>query len=558
MNKLKELRLIVKMNDRLGVETEQSVLDQIIAEEQKEQKQIELREERKNVFKSTFADLSGQISKLMAEEKQKSAEEQALLDRFANVVAKIDEIKDSTVSIEPQVTISEDADQSQQVEDVLEGIVDVPELTLAEVAARRITKEAPPSMFVQPAPAVTGKDLKDIQRKLQLMEGWVSKISMSGPGGGEVLFRYLDDVNRHTMTESNDNWVLEYDGNTKKVQFTENVGPIRTLKFNTAGYQTPLTAGQLGWNVEEDCLDIAQADGSTLQTGFEHYFQIHNSTGSTLLNGEVVMFAGVDEESHTNPIVQVAKYVAGAQATPLYLVGVMTNDVPDGGHGRATVFGKVRNLDTTGASVGESWAKGDLLWAHPTQAGKLTKVRPTAPNVATSVAAVLQVNNTTGVLLVRPTIWPRLFYGDWFDTSNQTAAAANTAYPVIVSRGGAGAVSGFEVNAGGTVVKALNAGRYNFEFSLQVSSTNSSLARMWIWYRKNNVDVPNSATVVTVRENGGKLAPSWNFPVLMDVNDTFTLMWATESTNVFLAAEPATAFCPAIPSVILTVSQTNL
>ena len=62
------------------------------------------------------------------------------------------------------------------------------------------------------------------------------------------------------------------------------------------------------------------------------------------------MFAGVDEESHTNPIVQVAKYVAGPLATPLYLVGVMTNDVEDGGHGRATAFGKVRNLNTTGSS----------------------------------------------------------------------------------------------------------------------------------------------------------------------------------------------------------------
>lgn len=559
MNKLKELRLIVKMNDKLGVVTEQSIYDQIAAEQLKEDRQLAMQEERKTAFKSLFTDLAKDINKLVAEDKKKTEEEQALLDRFTNVLEHIESIKPG--SDEPQVTITEEVVEDQQFDELVEksAILAPPEtLTLAAAAAKRLADTSAPSMFVQPDPAPTGRDLQAIQNKLKLLEGWVSKISMSGPGGGEVLFRYLDDVNRHTMTESNDNWVLEYDGATKKVQFTENIGPIRTIKMNVAGPQTPLVPGQLGWNVEEDCLDIRHADGSTLQAGFEHYFQIHNSTGSTLLNGEVVMFAGVDEESHTNPIVQVAKYVAGPLATPLYLVGVMTNDVEDGGHGRATAFGKVRNLNTTGSSVGESWAKGDLLWAHPTMAGKLTKVRPTSPNVATSVAAVLQVNAATGILLVRPTIWPRLFYGDWFDTTNQTAAAANTAYPVIVSRGGAGAVSGFEVNAGGTVVKALNAGRYNFEFSIQLSSTNSALARVWIWYRKNGVDVPNSTTVVTVRENGGKLAPSWNFPVLMELNDTFTLMWATESTNIFLSAEPATAFCPAIPSVILTVSQTNL
>lgn len=232
MNKLKELRLIVKMNERLGVETEQSVLDQIIAEEQKEQKQIELREERKNVFKSTFADLSGQISKLMAEEKQKSAEEQALLDRFANVLAKIDEIKDSTVSAEPQVTISEDRAESQQVEDILEGVVEIPEPevveeaailapieepSLAKEAAKKIKKkDQPPSMFVQPEPEVTSRDLKDIQRKLQLMEGWVSKISMSGPGGGAVWLRDLDDVARSSVLGATDGQVLTYNESIKK------------------------------------------------------------------------------------------------------------------------------------------------------------------------------------------------------------------------------------------------------------------------------------------------------------------------------------------------------
>lgn len=455
------------------------------------------------------------------------------------------------------------AEEEQVVEQVVEPIVEevkpeptpepvVEQATGVEKYAEAI-KEAKP--FAQPDVPKVNPEFKAITDKLKFLEQWVGKISAAGPGSGEVNFRYLDDVARATMNPENDNWVLEYDSSSKKVQFTENVGPIRTLGFNTAGYQTPLLPGQLGWNVQEDCLDVKQSDGSTLQLGLEHYFQIHNGTGTTLLNGEVVMFSGVDLEHLDNPIPMVSRYAANSTSIPLYIVGVMTNDVPNGGHGRATVFGKIHDLNTTGSTVGETWAKGDLLWAHPTQAGKLTKVRPTAPNVATSIAAVLEVSATDGVILVRPTIWPRLFYGDWYDDANQTAALPNTAYAVKMLH--SGAVSGFEV-VNNQDIKALNAGRYNFEFSLQVTSTNSSLARMWIWYRKNGVDVPNSATVVTVRENGGKLAPSWNFPVLMDANDTFTLMWATESTNVSLAAEPATAFCPSIPSVILTVGQTNL
>ena len=409
--------------------------------------------------------------------------------------------------------------------------------------------------FQQPQPAPVAPDLRDITNKLKFLEQAIGKIAATGPGSGEVNFRYLDDVNRATMSSANDNWVLEYDVATKKVQFTEHIGPIRTVKFNTLGPQQALVSGQVAWNPEEDCLDIKHSDGTVLQTGLEQYIRVHNHTASTITNGTVVMFAGVE---NTNNIAMpiISKYIANSAISPLFLIGVLTSDIAPAGIGRATTFGYVRDLNTTGSSVGETWVQGDLLWGHPTIAGALTKVRPTAPNVATSIAAVARVGTTDGQILVRPTIWPRLYYGDWYDDATQTAALPNTAYPVKVMH--SGACSGFEVNAAGTEIKALNAGRYNFEFSLQVTSTNSSLARMWIWYRQNGVDVPNSATVVTVRENGGRLAPAWNFPVLMNANDTFTLMWATDSVNVSLAAEPATAFCPAIPSVILTVSQTNL
>lgn len=560
MKTLQELKILVRMTTARGEVVPQEWLDEIAQHEAKiaeqQQKQQALQEERKQAFKGMFADLSTQISQLMAEEKKKTEEEQQLLDRFASVLTHVDEIK-STLEEKKQQTTEQFIEEIIEAlpEEIIEETIAITPPTIVEAAAKHVSETVAPSMFVQPDPPTVGRDIQDIQRKLKLLEGWVGKISMAGPGGGEVNFRYLDDVNRNTMTTSNDNWVLEYDASTKKVQFTENVGPVRTIKINTTGRNIDPVAGMLAWNPDEDCLDIHQADGTTLQTGLENYIRVHNHTGSVIPNGTVVRFAGV-EDINSIAVPVVAKYVADSSASPLFLIGVLTTDLAVNGLGRATILGYVRNIDTTGSSVGEVWSRGDLLWGHPTIPGAMTKVRPTAPNVATSIAAVARVGTTDGQLLVRPTVWPRLYYGDWYDTTNQTAAAANTAYPIRVN--GTGYVSGFELNADNTAIKALNAGRYNFEFSLQVTSTNSSLARMWIWYRKNNVDVPNSATVVTVRENGGKLAPSWNFPVLMDANDTFTLMWATESTNVSLATEPATAFCPAIPSVIITVSQTNL
>lgn len=457
-------------------------------------------------------------------------------------------------SVAPKELIEESIESPEVLPELVEVVEykepEVP-VSVVEVVAKSIKE----SVFELPDAPKVPKDVEILSRKVADLQNWITKIAMTGPGSGEVEFRRLDDVNRNTMLPSNDNWLLEYDATSKNVQFTENIGPIRTTKFNTEGPQAPLVAGQIGWNPVEDCLDIRQADGTTLQTGLEQYFQIHNGTGSTLLNGEVVSFAGVDEDDHTNPIPIVGRYVANSTVTPLYLVGVMTNDVPNGQHGRATVFGKVRNLNTTGSDVGETWVKGDLLWAHPTQAGKLTKIRPTAPNVVTFIAIALQVNAIDGVLLVRPTIWPRLFYGDWYSTQIQTHALINTPYRITVNN--TGFTSGFNNDMG--IITAQNAGLYNFHFSLQVISTNSSPAYYYIWYRKNGVDAPNSATKVSISSNSIVLAPSWNFPVSMAANDTFELMWACDTANkVSLSAQSATAFCPAIPSVILTVAQINL
>lgn len=321
------------------------------------------------------------------------------------------------------------------------------------------------------------------------------------------------------------------------------------LAFNI---DTPhvLLPGQMAWNKIEDCVEVAQTDGSTLQVGLEQYIQVRNNTGGLLTNGTVVGFSGVNGGN----IPLCTPYVASENAMPLYFIGVLTNDIPNGEVGRATVFGKIRTLDTTGNSLGETWTIGDLLWSHPTNAGKLTNIQPTAPHPAISIAAVLKVGTTDGIILVRPTIFPRLWGADWYSTADQTISVINTPYRVTLNVDGL--VSGFTNSSG--LITALHTGQYNFQFSLQVTSSNSSNAYYYIWYRKNGVDAPYSATKVSIASNTAVAAPSWNFPVSMEANDTFELMWAADSTNVKLDASPATAFCPEIPSVILSVAQINL
>jgi len=102
-----------------------------------------------------------------------------------------------------------------------------------------------------------------------------------------------------------------------------------------------------------------------------------------------------------------------------------------------------------------------------------------------------------------------------------------------------------------------NTGVYNVVFSAQLNRTSGGSAQIVsIWLRKNGVDVPNTATHVSVQANAGKLVASWNFFVDMTPSDTIQIMWS-QNGAIQLLSEPEDLVLPhpAIPSVIVTINQ---
>lgn len=408
--------------------------------------------------------------------------------------------------------------------------------------------------FEQPKLPKIDPTFKTISDKLQYLENWMSKISMTGPGSGEVNFRYLDDVNRNSI--GNTDQILRYNPIDRKFffgQLSGNQGPINSLEFANTGITTTPKIRTLDWNETKDCLNVYQTDGTTLQVGLEQYIRVINNTANTITVGDFVKFAGVNGPGNETPMI--IPFIANSTAIPLISVGVLSETLAPGQIGRATILGEVHDVNTTGAAVGETWQVGDLLYAHPTIPGKLTKEQPTAPDVVVSVAAVLVVDAIDGLLLVRPTIFPRLYYGSFYDTTVQTAAVINTAYAIRIAN--TEIASGFYTANSSQIISEYH-GLYNFQFSLQMISTNASQSNFWVWPRKNGQDIPRSATKVTIAGNGSAMVPAWNFLISMEPGDYFQLMWATDSTAVSIDAPAATAFCPSTPSVLLSVSQTNL
>jgi hypothetical protein len=411
------------------------------------------------------------------------------------------------------------SEESTQTQKSSESPDTIQSKSLADLAAEHITKEVKleekTDSFQQPEPTLVNKNLTDITKKLRFLEQAIGKIAAHGPAGG--------------------------DGN-----------PFDKVEFMERGVRFTPTPRMMYWNNTEDCVNITQADGSTLQVGLENYIRVFNNTANTFTNGTFIEFTGVDAEGDSPTF---RSFINNANAQPLYSIGVLTNDVASNTHGRATVLGLVRDIDTTGSAVGETWSIGDVLWANPTYPGKFTKVKPTSPNVAISVAAVVSSGVNSGSILVRPAIWPRLYYGSFVSTQPQAAANTTSAFAITFNR--TEFASGFVIEDN-TKIKALNSGLYSIQFSIQFTSTNASTKQIYIFPKKNGSNIPDSSTVYSITGNNINLVPYLNYMISLDADDYVEIYFGVSDTAAVITSPSVPAYSPNIPPVILTITQAAL
>jgi hypothetical protein len=173
---------------------------------------------------------------------------------------------------------------------------------------------------------------------------------------------------------------------------------------------------------------------------------------------------------------------------------------------------------------------------------------------ATSLAAVLQTEIQN--LSVSPPYTPQLVrhrYGSFYDTTTQTAAAINTAYAMTFNTVdlSVGVTRGTPTSR--IYVDTLNV--YNVQFSAQVDKTSGGVGFVWVWLRKNGVNVPDSAGQIRIQGNNAEILAAWNYIIELNAGDYIELMWEVDDTSVILLADAASAVHPSVPSIILTVTN---
>jgi len=118
------------------------------------------------------------------------------------------------------------------------------------------------------------------------------------------------------------------------------------------------------------------------------------------------------------------------------------------------------------------------------------------------------------------------------------------------------------VNDGTDGIEVLQAGVYNYQYSVQFANTDTQIHAAWIWLRVNGVDVAGTGSRFDVPakhgSSDGYLIAACNFYVQLAANDTAELWAAVDNTGVYMEAyapQKTTPFAmPSIPSVVATLT----
>jgi hypothetical protein len=218
-------------------------------------------------------------------------------------------------------------------------------------------------------------------------------------GGGDVT----------NLATTTDNAIARFDGTTGKI--IQNSGAsiddsgnviapevrVDSVQLDVSVTPNGTLPGQIKWNSEDGTADLGMNDGVIQQIGLEQYYHVKNQNAYALTNGTVIMAVGTLGNSGKI----LGNYAVSDGSLPArYVMGVATETIASGEEGYVTHFGLVRQINTTGSLYSETWIDGDVLYAHPTIPGGLTKVEPAAPNNKVVVAIVINAANN-GSIFVR-------------------------------------------------------------------------------------------------------------------------------------------------------------
>lgn len=187
---------------------------------------------------------------------------------------------------------------------------------------------------------------------------------------------------------------------------TDGTDPIEGLLFDTAAPDPVQTAGRVHWNPEEGTLDIDQTPTSSVQVGYELRINVRNNSGATILNGRAVRITG---NIGNLPTIGLDDGQGGVRA-------VTTEDIANNANGAVTVFGLVRDLNTSAFAAGSTvYSSAVGVLTNTVSASTVGIVLDSHVNQGAVLVRPFRTLGATGTTAQRPTVRPTGFA--YFDTT---------------------------------------------------------------------------------------------------------------------------------------------
>jgi hypothetical protein len=145
--------------------------------------------------------------------------------------------------------------------------------------------------------------------------------------------------------------------------------------------------------------------------------------------------------------------------------------------------------------------------------------------------------------------------GSYSSTATQPAAAASAATTLTFN------TTEKEFNTSLQLtnrIYALATGTYRFDYSIQFDNTDAAAQTANIWISKNGTNVPRSASTIRLGASGAaahQQFPFCSYTLDLIAGDYVSVLFNATSTNVRALAAVAAGVVPAIPSIIVNLTQ---
>lgn len=141
--------------------------------------------------------------------------------------------------------------------------------------------------------------------------------------------------------------------------------------------------------------------------------------------------------------------------------------------------------------------------------------------------------------------------GDFYDTTTQTAAVINTAYPVTFNT--SALAKGIMLGSPTSRITVLAPGRYTVSALLQFGKTGGAPGTAVVWLRKNGTDIAGSAALSYVTTTNVVSSQPATYVLEMAAGDYLEIVWAASDITIQLQPTAASAPYPLVPSARVTI-----